>query len=152
MICPDCKQKMTAYTLENKKLYLCEEGCGSQFFTYKALQTLISLPVSDIQEIFDLEEKISPKIPVYRECPNCSGVVFFKRNYNGDDSIVFDECGMCGGAFLTNGQFQKIHEKEFALPEELKNKEEHHVSDVFFLLSPDSLYQQKQREKRALAV
>lgn len=111
LICPACGNIMEKVYLSNVDMFvdICTDGCGGIYFDNREAESL-NVEKGNFNIILS---KIEGKnfIPVdetkVRICPSC-GAVMTKIGAAGGE-VTVDVCYTCGGQFLDNGEFQKIH-------------------------------------------
>jgi Zn-finger nucleic acid-binding protein len=97
---------------EGINIDICTDGCGGIFFDNREFDTFNEIH----EDISIIEEKLQNKEfePVddkaVRICPACGGQMV-KNTSKMNGNVVVDDCYLCGGKFLDNGELQKIREE-----------------------------------------
>lgn len=118
--CPACGKEMKKILMmpENVHLDVCLDGCGGIFFDNREYQKFDE-KAEDIDEILEATKgKVFQKVDTSttKICPTC-GAKMVKHFASSKHEVEIDECYMCGGKFLDNGELQKIR-AQFATEEE----------------------------------
>ena len=107
MKCPACDRDLTARTLDNVTVDVCDGGCGGIWLdAFELARVDEALP----REIRDIAR--DPKLVVdanrKRACPRCDGIKMQRHYYSYDHRVEVDSCPGCGGYWLDPGELSAI--------------------------------------------
>jgi uncharacterized protein len=119
MQCPLCNSTLTARTVANVTLDVCESGCAGIWFDNYELKKFDEALEPDVETLLAL--KANPQIQVDRRkshnCPKCKTIVMRKHFSSVKRNVEIEECGQCAGVWLDAGELTLIR-KEFATEQE----------------------------------
>lgn len=110
--CPACGKEMQKVFVDSANMFVdvCLDGCGGIYFDSRKEFNKIDEKSENIDSIIKAisEKEFAPVDTVNkRKCPACGGIMC--RNFSSiKKQIQVDDCYMCGGKFLDNGELQKI--------------------------------------------
>jgi Zn-finger nucleic acid-binding protein len=130
--CPACQNAMKEVSIDTQTLHVCDGGCGGVWFDayqYRQFDNGSEHDITPLEQIaidpalhIDAEEK--------RHCPRCLDIIMLKHFASFKRESKIDECGMCGGVFLDNGELETIRD-QFGTEED-RNKATHQfISGMF---------------------
>ena len=133
MQCPACGKDMKKVYISHAScnIDICVNGCGGIFFDNRELKKIDENSENIDEIINELSGKTFSKVDesTTRICPCCGGQMV--KNYSSIlQNIQVDECNICGGKFLDNGELFKIREEY--------ETEEQRVEDFLKKISPNS--------------
>lgn len=110
IICPACGSEMKKIFIADKgiNIDICVNNCGGIFFDNQELQECSS-PDTDLSEITQIlqDKNFMPVDETKtRLCPACNTPMAKTKPFG----VQIDTCYKCGGVFLDNKEFDKIHE------------------------------------------
>lgn len=112
MICPACRNEMTAVTIEGVTVDVCQDGCGGMWFDNFEIKKFDEVHESAGRQLLELtaNPKITVDTSAKRQCSKCD-VPMMQHFFDVKRQIAIDECPGCGGIFLDAGELAAIHEK-----------------------------------------
>jgi Zn-finger nucleic acid-binding protein len=109
MNCPACDHDLSARTLDNVTVDVCDGGCGGIWLDAFELARVDEELPSEIRDIAK-----DPKLVVdndrKRPCPRCDGVKMQRHFYSSTHRVEVDSCPGCGGYWLDAGELSAIRE------------------------------------------
>jgi uncharacterized protein len=109
MNCPACDRDLSARTLDNVTVDVCDGGCGGIWLdAFELARVDEELP----REIRDIAK--DPKLVIdndrKRPCPRCDGIKMQRHFYSSAHRVEVDSCPGCGGYWLDAGELSAIRE------------------------------------------
>jgi Zn-finger nucleic acid-binding protein len=109
MNCPACDHDLSARTLDNVTVDVCDGGCGGIWLdAFELARVDEELPC----EIRDIAK--DPKLVIdndrKRPCPRCDGIKMQRHFYSSAHRVEVDSCPGCGGYWLDAGELSAIRE------------------------------------------
>lgn len=109
--CPACQNTMKEVSIDTQTLHVCDGGCGGVWFDayqYRQFDNGSEHNITALENItidtalhIDDEEK--------RHCPRCEETIIMLKHFASfKRESKIDECGLCGGVFLDNGELETI--------------------------------------------
>lgn len=110
VVCPDCRQPMTAFRAESGVLRDCD-GCGGQFVEHRLLRELLERREVLGDEVPQRPPRSSaavagPPSVRYVPCPLC-GTRMNRKNFGGTSGVIVDICRP-HGVWLDAGELPRV--------------------------------------------
>jgi len=109
--CPDCSVALVPREFQGITIDACPR-CAGIFFDEGEVN---ALKARGLQAMEELENQIVPEViqeaiaDKFRLCPHCkSSMDKFRYMYHSD--VVLDECGVCGGIWVQDGELGRMRE------------------------------------------
>jgi Zn-finger nucleic acid-binding protein len=121
MTCLDCGKEMATYEVHTSSTSAAYDVCeafGGLWLDKGQLDKVADQVDGDI-EYCSTEEAATPASD--KVCPRCPSEHLLKVKFLGDDAVILERCGNCGGFWLDGGQIDRI-DKQLAGIMPVKNK------------------------------
>jgi uncharacterized protein len=107
MNCPACKGALREKSASGMVVDACYGGCGGIWFDRNELQRVDARGAASLHTVWrDPHRKVEARSP--RLCPRCPDQVLQARFFGETEQVEIDECPMCGGLWLDEGEFTPI--------------------------------------------
>ncbi|MBN1795156.1 MAG: zf-TFIIB domain-containing protein [Sedimentisphaerales bacterium] len=128
MKCPACDNELTARTIADVTLDICENGCGGIWFDNFELRKFDEPSESAGDELLEIETNPDVNVNGNKRysCPKCDDIVMMRHPFSFKQQVTIDECPGCGGIWLDAGELEQIREL-FASEEEREQATEEYV-------------------------
>ncbi|HEV8113353.1 MAG TPA: zf-TFIIB domain-containing protein [Planctomycetota bacterium] len=110
MKCPACKRMLREKTAGDITLDMCYGGCGGVWFDANELDHVSPRAAGALHSIWQLASRADDSNGP-RECPRCPEQVLDRKWFSDSLKVEIDQCPKCGGIWLDDGEFTKIHEE-----------------------------------------
>jgi hypothetical protein len=107
LICPDCKEEMVVYTINNKQIDYCENGCRGLWFDQGELKSVCNNIKTEFSGEYREKTEAEVKAEGIRNCPRCKKPMD-KVNKPEDTKIYIDICKKCRGFWLDHGELEAL--------------------------------------------
>jgi len=110
MKCPACKAPLREKGAGGMTVDACYGGCGGVWFDPHELERVDARAASTLHTIWrDHHRKVTLTEP--RPCPRCPEQVLDRRWFSELKQVEIDQCPKCGGIWLDEGEFSRIHQE-----------------------------------------
>lgn len=112
MNCPACNNELTAKTIGDIAVDVCDNGCGGIWFDNFELQKFDEPCESVPEELLNIQtnQNIKVKLDLRYHCPKCDDIVMMRHPFSFKGQVTVDECPACGGIWLDQGELIQIRE------------------------------------------
>ncbi len=89
---------------------ICYGGCGGIWFDQRELQRVDARSAANLHTVWRDPNK-EVKLTEPRVCPRCPEQVLERRWFSEQKLVEIDQCPTCGGLWLDEGEFSRIHQE-----------------------------------------
>lgn len=147
MKCPVCTTELTAMSVSNITLDVCDNGCGGIWFDKHEFRKFDEKNEPDVESI--LKIKVSKSTANQgnepHPCPRCLNVKMMRHFSSPKRKVTVDECPSCAGFWLDTGELTQIR-NEYTSDQERTQAAEKIFNDMFGA----SLKSQKEKSQESL--
>jgi Zn-finger nucleic acid-binding protein len=109
MKCPACKRQLREKGVGEFTVDMCYGGCGGLWFDATELERVSARAAAVLHTIWQPPNRSeSPDAP--RMCPRCPEQLLDRKWFSDARTVEIDQCPKCGGIWLDDGEFTRIHE------------------------------------------
>lgn len=133
MRCPACeRQTLTRMTVGDVSVDVCKGGCGGIWFDQHELRKLDEPHEHAGESLLDVDVSGYPGVDHNRRrnCPKCVGTIMLRHFYSVKHEVEVDECPVCGGVWLDDGELKTIRSL-YSTEAERKQAAEAYFRDIF---------------------
>lgn len=110
MKCPACKNALREKSAGGMTVDICYGGCGGIWFDQRELDRVDARGAATLHTVWrDLKKPVAFTEP--RLCPRCTDQVLERRWFSDQKRVEIDQCLACGGVWLDEGEFSRIHQE-----------------------------------------
>lgn len=110
MKCPSCKKELRQKGAGGMTLDVCHGGCGGIWFDQGELNRVSALGSASLHTIWQLKRGPA-KLTEPRMCPRCPEQILERKWFSDAKQIEIDQCPICGGIWLDDGEFSRIYKE-----------------------------------------
>ncbi len=132
MQCPACGNELTAKSVDDVDVDVCDGGCGGIWFENWELGHFDQKQDSAGKELVELDREATEDAEVADDttCPDCVEASLVQRFYSVNKEVEIDECPACGGVWLDPGELRKIR-STFSTDEERRKAANEFIEKEF---------------------
>jgi Zn-finger nucleic acid-binding protein len=109
MKCPACKGVLREKGAGGMTVDICYGGCGGIWFDPRELERVDGRAAANLHTVWrDPNKTVHLTEP--RLCPRCPNQVLARRLFSAETAVEIDQCPACGGLWLDEGEFSRIHQ------------------------------------------
>ena len=110
MKCPACKGPLREKSAGEMVVDICYGGCGGIWFDRRELDRVDARAAATLHTVWrDPQKEVHLTEP--RLCPRCPDQVLNRRFFSESKSVELDQCPTCGGLWLDEGEFSRVHQE-----------------------------------------
>ncbi len=112
MKCPACERQLKAITIGDVTVDVCWNGCGGIWFDNFEIKKFDEPFESVGEQLLDIPKDTSITVDQNKRynCPKCDSVVMMRHPFSFKQQVTIDECPVCAGIWLDDGELAKIRE------------------------------------------
>ena len=107
MKCPACKGPLREKGAGGMTVDICYGGCGGIWFDVRELQRIDARAAANLHTVWSAPHK-EVKLTEPRLCPRCPEQVLERRWFSDLKRVEIDQCPVCGGVWLDEGEFSRV--------------------------------------------
>ena len=132
MQCPACENQLKKNDVAGVNVDVCENGCGGIWFDNFELEKIDEQHDQTGQMLLEVTKNPSVNVDYSekRKCPVCDNIVMMRHFSSVQRNVEVDECGVCGGIWLDDGELATIC-KQYGSDEERKKAAEEYFDELF---------------------
>jgi Zn-finger nucleic acid-binding protein len=131
MNCPACNNELTAKTIGDVTVDICQNGCGGIWFDAFEIKKFDEPHESAGEELLNIPTNPNTKVDLdlRYDCPKCDNIVMMRHPFSFKKQVTIDECPGCAGIWLDDGELAQIREL-FASEQEKEMQTEQFVEQM----------------------
>src|SRR5690349_25110646 len=110
MKCPACKSPLREKGAGGMTVDICYGGCGGIWFDQREVQRVDARSAANLDTVWRDPLK-EVKLTEPRLCPRCPEQTLERRWFSEQKRVEIDQCPACGGIWLDEGEFSRIHDE-----------------------------------------
>lgn len=131
MNCPVCSKALSAMTVNQITLDICNNGCGGIWFDKHEFRKFDEKREPDVEGLLkiNIQNKLGISSSDLHACPRCLNIKLMRHFASPKRKVTVDECPQCAGFWLDAGELTQI-KNEYDSNEERTKAAEKVFADI----------------------